>query len=344
MEKLINKIKKIFKRSSNYSIGIKDFAEYCKAHTLIIVITIVIIALAHGVNIFYNNMGIDTQIFLLYLEYEYNWNELGRFGLIFERNALYLKSFSSYYAGVLMFIFLVITCTLMYYTFYKISNIDFGFINLCIPLLCFTHPIFVEQFVFKLQCAEIACSAFITTLATLWIFTWIKNDNYFYGVLGTLCLVLCFASYQAFLFIYLTMCIFGFILLCENKEKCSYIKIIMKLLTSFLIAFLLYEFIINNFFQYVKLSTIVRWKTVSKKEVILTILDHIKTVSIGSGPHFNLGYIFGIILCLGLLIYNLVKKEDTVLNKILYFLAFMAFFISPFFFKYSRRRTSAFKI
>lgn len=324
-------VKKIFKNNTDFSIGMNDFSNYCKNHILLIVITIVIIALAHGINIFYNNIGIDSQLFLQNPEYEYNWNELGRFGLLYERNALYLNPFSSYYAGILMFIFLVLSCILMYYTFYKISNKDFGLINICIPLLCFTHPVFVEQFLFKLQCAEIACSAFLTCLATLWIFTWIKNNNYIYSILGTLCLVICFASYQAFLFIYVTMCIFGFILLYEDEEERSYFKVILKLLVTFFIAFAIYELIINYLFKYVGLHNILHWRTESKKQVVLTILDHMKNVLIGSGPHYNLGYLFGIVFCIGVLIYKLIKDKNNAKSKIWYMLAFAMLIMSPFF-------------
>ena len=164
MKNFINRVKGLFKNDTDFSISLKDFASYCKEHGAIIAITIAIIALAHGANIFYNNMGIDTQAFIQDPYFNYNWKGIGRFGLLLERDALYLKPYSSYYAGVLMYIFVVLACVTMFYTFYKISGKDFGFINLCIPLICFTHPIFVEQFLFKLQCAEIACAMFLTTL------------------------------------------------------------------------------------------------------------------------------------------------------------------------------------
>ena len=164
MKGFLEKIKKRAKSDTDFSISLKDFAEYCKNHGTLIAFTLAIIALAHGAYIFSGNFGIDTQVFVQQPEFDYNWVGIGRFGLLLERDLLFLKPYSLYYAGVLMYIFISLACITMYYTFYKISGKDYGFVYLCIPLICFTHPIFVEQFYFKLQCAQIAFATFITVL------------------------------------------------------------------------------------------------------------------------------------------------------------------------------------
>mgnify|MGYP007070296085 CR=1 FL=1 len=141
MKKIWEKFKGLFKSDTDFKISLKDFADYCRNHGLLIAITLVIIALAHGFLIFFNTLGIDTQVFLQDPSFNYNWEGLGRFGLLLERDALYLNPYSSFYSGVLMYIFVVLACVLMFYTFYKISNKDFGFINLCIPLICWENPL-----------------------------------------------------------------------------------------------------------------------------------------------------------------------------------------------------------
>ena len=147
--------------------------------------------------------------------------------------------------------------------------------------------------------------------------------------MGTACCVLCFASYQAFVFVYVTMCIFGFILLCEDGTKRSNLKTIVKLLISFAVSFTLYEFIIRYLLPYLRFDNAVHWYTESKRQIILTLLN--KNVAIGSGTHYNLGYIVGIVLCIGIIIYKLVKENDTIFNKILYTASFLMLFLSPFF-------------
>lgn len=332
-----NKIKQLFKNENNFEVSLKDFINYSQNHVLLIIITITIIILAHGANIFYNNLGIDSQVFIQYPDFDYNWEGLGRFGLLLERDLLYLNPYVSYYAGILMIVFIILTCLIMFYTFYKISSKDFGLINLCIPLICFTHPVFVEQFLFKLQCAEVAFGAFITSVSILWIFSWIKTDNYIYAILGTLLLVLSFASYQSFIFIYITMCIFGFILLNEDGISRSNFKTIIKLLVSFSIAFIVYQYIIRYVFLYLDFE--IRWGHDSKKAILFTIINHIKNILIGSGPHYNLGYTSGLIICFIILIMKMIKGKDTKINKAWYFLSFGMLFISPFFLAISQGNT-----
>ena len=328
MKNIFNKFTKLFKNDGDFKIGLEDFSDYIKKHSLLIGITILVILLAHGINIFYNNLGIDSQIFVQKPTFDYNWIGLGRFGLLLERDILYLNPFVSYYAGILLIVFLILTCSLIYYAFYKISNKDFGLINLCIPLICFTHPVFAEQFLFKLQCAEVAFGAFLTSLSMLWLFTWIKNKNFLYAILGMIGLVFSFASYQSFVFIYITMCIFGFILLNENDKKESNFRVILKLIITFLVSYLIYRFIIKHVFLYLDFE--IGWNSKSLKEIILIILDHMKNVITGSGPHYNLGFTFGAVLCLIIIIFKIVKDENTISNKIWYALSFVALLMSPF--------------
>ena len=73
------------------------FADYCKNHGALIAITLAIIALAHGSYIFSNNFGIDTQVFVQEPEFDYNWEGIGRFGLLLERDFLFLKPFSDFF-------------------------------------------------------------------------------------------------------------------------------------------------------------------------------------------------------------------------------------------------------
>ena len=329
MKKVLSKIKSLFKSDNEFEISLKDFCDYCKNHVLLIVITMLIITLAHGMNIFYNNLGIDSQIFIQNPTFDYNWIGLGRFGLLLERDVLYLNPFVSYYAGILMIVFIILACTVMFYTFYKISNKDFGLINLCIPLVCFTHPVFAEQFLFKLQCAEVACGAFITAISILWIFTWIKNNNYKYMILGIAGMVISFASYQSFVFIYITMCIFGFVLLNEDEKERSNFKTIIKLLVTFIISYIIYQIIIRYVFLFLDFD--IHWRHESKRAIVLTLIGHIKNVLIGSGLHYNLGYTFGLVICFAILIYKIIKGKDSIPNKIWYFLSFGMLFASPFF-------------
>lgn len=335
MKKSLVKIKEFILGKNGSSISLKDFSEYCKSHSLLIVITIFLIVLTHGSNLFYNNLGIDTQVFVENPTFEYNWLGIGRYGLLLEKEFLGLSYYCPYYVGVVFLAFLVVSNILLYYTFYKVSNKDLGLLNLCIPLLAFTHPIFVEQFVYMLQCAEIAFAISLTSLASLFIFTWIKDKNWIYGILGTALLVICFATYQTFVAIYITFCIFAFIMMFEDeKNQDRNFKTIIKLLISFAVAFIGYKLSIKllpSFSAYIDDSFY--WGTHPLREIYECIKGYIKAVFKGEGDFFNIGYLVGTIFFVIVSAYKLVKSKDTlkISEKILYGLSILAFIGTPFY-------------
>lgn len=271
------------------SITFKDFITYLENHTLIIIITIVILLLSHGYLLFNNNIGIDTNVFIDDPESNYNWVENGRFGLLIEKSLLHLNSFSLFYVEMLAIIFLLIFCLVTYYTFYKISGKDFNLINLCIPIIGFTHPIWTEQFIFILQIAEIAFSLFLTILAVLFVFKWIIEKKFIYSIFNIVLLTIVIGSYQSFFVIYIALCLFSFILLYENKNfnednKLEYIWIsIAKLLGTFFISFILYNLIIKFLgcdFNY--LNNSMGWKNLPKQYCIKNIFNHFKELLLGA--------------------------------------------------------------
>lgn len=335
MENLLTKIKDKIVGKKESSISLKDFSNYCKSHSLLIIITIFLIALTHGSNLFYNNLGIDTQVFVENPTFEYNWLGIGRYGLLLERDFLGLSYYCPYYVGVVFITFLIVSNILLYYTFYKVSNKDLGLLNLCIPLLAFTHPIFVEQFVYMLQCAEVAFAISLTALSTLFIFTWIKDENWIYAILGTAGLVICFATYQTFVAVYIAFCIFAFIMMYEDKDNTDRnFKTIIKLIISFIIAFATYKISIKllpSFSAYIDDSFY--WGTHPLREIYECIKGYIKAVFTGEGDFFNIGYLVGSILFVIVAIYKVLKEKDSlkISEKILYVLSMLAFIGTPFY-------------
>lgn len=336
LDKLKEKIKKVTKTDEEFTISLKNFSEYCKSHSLLIVLTILILFLAHGGNIFYNNLGIDTQMFIEDPTFEYNWLGIGRFGLLIERIVLGLTKYSPYYAGILFFLFLVLSNIVLFYTIYKVSNKDLGFINLCIPAISLTSPIFVEQFVYMLQYAEIASAIFLTALSTLFIFTWIKNNKIVYMFLGIAGLIISFASYQSFVGLYIAFCIFTFIMMFENEDSNhqNSLKTIIKLILTFVFSIIAYKIItkiLPSNTAYIDDSFF--WGNRPLREIYEFIKGHILEVLKGKGNYYNLGYSIGVILCLIIAIYKIFKEKSIqkTSNKIWYVLSMLAFMATPFY-------------
>ncbi len=319
-------------------ITLKDFISYSKNHILLIVITIFILFLAHNPIIFFNNIGIDTYLFFNNPATDYNWMQIGRYGLIVEKFILNLTNFSIFYANIIFIIFLILSCIILYYTIYKISNKDMGLVNICIPLIGFTHPILAEQLYFANQIAEIGFTFFIVSLAALFIFKWIKEKKILYSLFGIILLNISLASYQAFAVIYIAICIFLFIAMYEdesNNKKESMIKIIFKLIVTFFISIALYEIIINllpnNDMGYLMEGN--AWKTRSFEENIAHIKYQFAQVFLGEGDYYNIGFGIGSIVFLAIGLYNCIKKNNfnNNLERILYLLSNIMLVLTPFF-------------
>lgn len=333
MSESITKLKEKFKTNKVSSISLKDFSEYCKTHSLLIIITMFIIVLTHGSNLFYNNLGIDTQVFVEKPSFEYNWLGIGRYGLLLEKNLLGLGEYCPYFAGVVFIIFLVVSNIILYYSFYKLSNKDLGLLNLCIPIIAFTHPIFVEQFAYMLQCAEISFAISLTALSTLFIFTWINDKKWIYAILGVIGLVICFATYQSFVALYIAFCIFSFIMMFEDdKNNEKNFKTIIKLVVTFIIALVIYKISIGLLPSYsVYIDDSFFWGKYPVRDICKSIINYIKEVILGVGKYFNKGFLIGVLLFVIISTYKILKTNWKISEKVLYILSIIAFMGTPFY-------------
>lgn len=169
-EKILEMLKLLKKQFIEIVNEFKNIIKYCENKTFTLFITFVILIVSHGYLLFNSNVGIDTDVFVNNPTNNYNWLEIGRFGLILEKSILNLNSFNMFYAEVLTIIFLFIFCILSYYTIYKLSGKDFKNLNLILPLICFTNPIWAEAFIFVIQIAQISFGLIIIILANLFIY------------------------------------------------------------------------------------------------------------------------------------------------------------------------------
>ena len=199
-------------------ITLKGFIDYVQNNVLLIILTILLLLVTHGYLLFNNNIGIDTDSFITIPEGNHNWLHIGRYGLVVEKYILNLDSFNIFYAETLFMVFLGLFCTATYYMIYVLSGKDFKLLNLILPLIGLTNPLFVEQFIFLLQSAQISFTLFLTVIAILCIYKWIVDKKWVYGIINVALLVLILGTYQSFIPVYIAFCVFAFVLLCENDE------------------------------------------------------------------------------------------------------------------------------
>ena len=318
------------------NISIEDFIKYLESHLLLVVVTILILFLFHGYLLFSNSIIIDTDIFLQNPSTTYNWYQIGRFGMVFEKYILGMFNFSMYYAQIVFFIFAIAFLLTTYYVFYKISGKDFNIANLILPSVIFSSAIWAEQLMFFIQMAQIAFSCTLVSLSVLWIYKWCFDKKIEYLIIGLLSMALVFGTYQAFVAVYIMFCIFCFFLVYENEELSEDLNMFIltiKLIVTFIIGFLLYQGIaalIGTDYTYLNSSN--SWKWGNPKESIRMIKEHIIQILKGEGIFYSRFFSVVLILFIMLGIYKTIKNKNlkNKVQKTLYSLCYIAMCITPF--------------
>lgn len=318
-------------------ITLKGFIDYVQSNVLLIILTIMLLLVTHGYLLFNNNIGIDTDSFITIPEGNHNWLHIGRYGLVVEKYILNLDSYNIFYAETLFMVFLGLFCTVTYYMIYVLSGKDFKLLNLILPLIGLTNPLFVEQFIFLLQSAQISFSLFLTVLATLCVYKWIIDKKWVYGIINVALLVLILGTYQSFIPVYIAFCVFAFILLCENDEfsfknnKDFWIQII-KLVATFGIAFLIYQIILKCMkvdMGYLNQSNYWLWD--NPINCIKRTYYHLLQLLRAEGNYYNFGLPVGLVgvMVIGIINSIKIKKNLNKFNKLVYFAVYGVFVITP---------------
>lgn len=335
-EKCVEILKNIKNEFIEIGNEFKNIVEYSEKRTFLLLMTFIILIVCHGYLLFNSNVGIDTDVFVNNPTNNYNWMEIGRFGLILEKNILNLNSFNMFYAEVLTIIFLFIFCILSYYTIYRLSGKDLKNLNLILPFICFTNPIWAEAFIFVIQIAEISFGLILIVLANLFIYKGALEKNKISTIIGMLLLFLAMATYQSFIAIYIAVCILCFILVMENNEikaeKFSFIKLALFDVISFLIVFATYQ-IVLKLLNIESTYLVNAWQTAArKKDVLKNIYFHCKSIIFGEGIFYNIGLLIALIGIGVIGINNSIKnkKIENKFLKILYYCVYLAFCATPF--------------
>lgn len=310
------------------------FWSFLKNNKLTIILTWFFILMAYGIKLFFYSISIDTEAIINDYNGQLNaWLTIGRFGLIFTKKLLRLCPFNPYVACFLMictiFLFSIFISFLFnYLTFEKNTN---NKLNLIIPSLFISTPLFAEQFNFILQGFEVALAILLTSISAFLITKWvIDNKNIVHLILGTICMVWAFASYQAVVFLYISLVLacYYFIYINNTKSKINlesnfFKKAPLKYIIIFCLGYLLY--ILINKLILIKigatpyLDNMISWGSCDVIICIRKILDYILQFKT---------YVFLSTIILFFGFSNLFTKNK---NKILFLLSSIALVLSPFF-------------
>lgn len=107
----------------------------------------------------------------------YNWNEIGRFGLIFVKKLLNLSWYNPYLGGILLLVALWLSAMAAGYLFYSVDS-WLGSASLGVFMMLFLiYPTYVDQFLFQYQAFEVMLAVFFLLISNWYLLESIRERD-----------------------------------------------------------------------------------------------------------------------------------------------------------------------
>ena len=317
-----------------------NFVRFIKISKLTTVLCWFFLIFSYGVKWIFYNISADTEIMLNdYHGMAFSWIGIDRFGLVLTKKIFKLFPFNPFVANFLMlctmFLLLMFLCFIFSSLAEKFKNkAKYIFI---LPCVFITHPLFAEQFNYTLQAFEVSFAIFLAFLAAYLITRWIfDSKNLAHLLFGVAFLVWAFWSYQAVLFLYISLALalyvytfFNFFtspdeFINKKFDKTFFRLAALKYIVTFVASYAIY-FVVNKIVKIILhagtaayLDSMAEWGQRPLFESIKSILNHI----LGYKFFCICGFLF---FALSLIFLNSKNK-----NKILFVLSLLGILGSPF--------------
>ena len=277
------------------NVSINGFTAFCKKNIPLIFAVSIALFFIYGIRLFWYSIGYDTDLFMEDKSEFLTMNTLsGRWGLTMLINIWYIKEFNPFAAFFVAFC-LIWLFTISWCYIIAIFSGDTDRNNKLIPfaLVFITMPIWVDQFYFILQSAEIA---FVITLCPFIIYFLYKGflENQRGKIIcAFVLLVFIFSVYQAMIPLFCCGVFLCFLLLMENTEYKPKIywnlclKLIITAICAFAIYFIIFKIITTSFMGDRKvdyLNSFFMWGQMPVMENIRNLFKFVYVTTIGGIP------------------------------------------------------------
>lgn len=214
-----------------------DFAEFVKSHPILAGSTAAFLALVYAGQAFSNYFYIDKEQLVNNPGSFYNWNEIGRFGLIFVKKLLNLSWYNPYLGGILLLVTLWLSAMAAGYLFYSVDK-WFGAVPLGIFILLFLiYPTYVDQFLFQYQAFEVMLAVLFLFVSDWYLVRAVREQDNVAFAASVPLVVVAYGIYQNMVSI--QMCLYlGIFLLMVYEQKADK-KIVRALIVRDMLHFVI---------------------------------------------------------------------------------------------------------
>ncbi len=194
-----------------------QYLLYIVKHPLCSSMMLAGVLLSFGSYAFATDYYVDSEVVINIPGTHYNWLEIGRYGLVITRKLLGTSWYNPYYTGILLLLFLWLTGMTFSYVAGKLFPKLTAPVTALAGLIFIAYPTFAEQYYFHFQSAEIAFGLWLSMIAMVLFYYFVKERNVFCFVITLPIYILTFAIYQSFL--PLTLCTYLAIFLSVVMQK-----------------------------------------------------------------------------------------------------------------------------
>ena len=324
----------------NWKEQLLDLKGFFKGRKGTFWIIAIIIMLTYGFLVFNFSFSIDTEdIIEKQGTFYYGWMGINRYGLVLTKWIFGVFSIIPGYAVFLMIIVTFLYSIFWSYIYYYLGGNENG-IYWIFPVIFFTSVNVLELVNFQCLSFEVAFAMLLCALAILCEWRWILKVGGRKDLVACIILsIWCFGSYQAFVPLFISASLAGFILAYNRYEYRGWkdnLIISLKLIAVFLFSYLLYNVIgmiirgVLNIDAGTYTENMIQWGEVPIYQTFKVILKYIVDVILARNIFGNYGYLC---VCVGMIFFATLKlKEKYQENKtsLFFSLIILVFLCSPF--------------
>ena len=307
-----------------------SFLNFVRSHLLLAVGIAVFIWLIYGGQAFNNYYYIDKEALVNEPGSFYNWDEIGRFGLILMKKVFGMSWYNPYLAGIMLLLTLWVAAMEAGSLFHAIEPRLTAPILFIFILLFLVYPTYVEQFLFQFQAFEVAAAMLFLLLSDHYLVQSLQEKNIIAFSMSIPLVVIAFGIYQSMIPLQLCLYLSVFLMLtyAKNGERKMIISTVRYFALHFVVTIGVYG-LISSFFQKSDyLSGQVVWQKDSYDAAISRIRLYFNFVTKRLEVGYTLTYDLCCLIALAALLILLIKRR---LNAVWYGLALLGVATSPFF-------------
>lgn len=202
---------------TSLSFYLADLWHFLATNASLVVLCAIAVLFIYGIKIFSYNIGMDTELFIGY--HYTNWDSIGRHALISFQNLISVNRLNLFRENFFAALFLMLSALHWCHFLQFFSGKDIDRLSLAVFAITFlSSGIWVEQFYFSLQSAEVSASLFFVPAVIALHVDALTNKRRPQLLAVIFCMAFFISVYQSVIIFYATGLLIAFILLYDEKK------------------------------------------------------------------------------------------------------------------------------